>query len=114
MVSSCKISDDLQEDEEENLEENAARMLSSRFDPSCTGFSMKGSNGLSVFRSSSQSIVNRGLNSQLGSESASADTAVRVLRPRKQYKNKGSSRKRRHFYEILLGDVDACVKTFHI
>ncbi|KAG4382649.1 hypothetical protein AAZX31_14G117800 [Glycine max] len=107
LVSSCKISDDLQEDEEENLEENAARMLSSRFDPSCTGFSMKGSNGLSVFRSSSQSIVNRGLNSQLGSESASADTAVRVLRPRKQYRNKGNSRKRRHFYEILLGDVDA-------
>ncbi|RDY14776.1 hypothetical protein CR513_00097, partial [Mucuna pruriens] len=107
LVSSCKISDDLLEDEEENLEENAARMLSSRFDPSCTGFSIKGSNGLSFFRSSSQSIVNCGLKSQSGSESASADTAGRVLRPRKQYKNKGNSRKRRHFYEILLGDVDA-------
>ncbi|TKY58190.1 Histone-lysine N-methyltransferase ATX2 [Spatholobus suberectus] len=107
LVSSSKISDDLQEDEQENLEENAARMLSSRFDPSCTGFSIKGSNGLSFFQSSSQSIVNRSLKSQSGSESASADTAGRVLRPRKQYKNKGNSRKRRHFYEILLGDVDA-------
>ncbi|XP_014505007.1 uncharacterized protein LOC106765033 isoform X1 [Vigna radiata var. radiata] len=106
LVSSCKISDDLQEDEEENLEENAARMLSSRFDPSCTGFSTKGSNGLSFFQSSSQSIVNRDLKFQSGSESASADTDGRVLRPRKQYKSKGNSRKRRHFYEILLGDVD--------
>ncbi|KAG4931200.1 hypothetical protein AAZX31_17G192000 [Glycine max] len=106
LVSSSKISDDLQ-DEEENLEENAARMLSSRFDPSCTGFSMKGSNGLSFFQSSSQSIVNHSLKSPLGSESTSADTAGRVLRPRKQYKNKSNSRKRRHFYEILLGDVDA-------
>ncbi|KHN32895.1 hypothetical protein glysoja_047006 [Glycine soja] len=107
LVSSCKISDDLQEDEEENLEENAARMLSSRFDPSCTGFSTKCSNGLFFFGSSCQSIVNHGLKSKSGSESASADTAGRILRPRKQYKNKGSSRKRRHFYEILLGDVDA-------
>nr|KYP39251.1 hypothetical protein KK1_039461 [Cajanus cajan] len=106
LVSSCKISDDLQ-DEEENLEENAARMLSSRFDPSCTGFSNKGSNGLFFFQSSCQSIVNHGLKSQSGSESASADTDGRVLRPRKQYKNKGNSRKRRHFYEILLGDVNA-------
>ncbi|KAG4933960.1 Histone-lysine N-methyltransferase TRX1 [Glycine soja] len=106
LVSSCKIPGDLQ-DEEENLEENAARMLSSRFDPSCTGFSMKGLNGLPFFGSSSQSIVNRGLKSQSGSESASADTAGRILRPRKQYKNKGDSRKRRHFYKILLGDVNA-------
>jgi len=106
LVLSCKISDDLQEDEEENLEENAARMLSSRFDPSCTGFSTKGSNGLSFFQSSSQSIVNRDLKFQSGSESASADADGRVLRPRKQYKSKGNSRKRRHFYEILLGDVD--------
>ncbi|CAJ1972144.1 unnamed protein product [Sphenostylis stenocarpa] len=106
LVSNCKISDDLQEDEEENLEENAARMLSSRFDPSCTGFSIKGSNGLSYFQSSSQSVVNHGLKSQSGSESTSADTDGRVLRPRKQYKSRGNSRKRRHFYEILLGDVD--------
>ncbi|KAK7384788.1 hypothetical protein VNO78_30490 [Psophocarpus tetragonolobus] len=111
LVSSCKISDDLQEDvhedEEENLEENAARMLSSRFDPSCTGFSMKGSNGLSFFQSPGQSIVNHSLKTQSGSESTSADNAARVLRPRKQYKNKGNSRKRRHFYDILLADVDA-------
>ncbi|KAK7384789.1 hypothetical protein VNO78_30491 [Psophocarpus tetragonolobus] len=110
LVSSCKISDDLQdvqEDEEENLEENAARMLSSRFDPSCTGFSMKCSNGLPFFQSPSQSIVNHSLKIQSGSESTSADTAARVLRPRKQYKNKGNSRKRRHFYDILLADVGA-------
>ncbi|KAL9330916.1 hypothetical protein ACSQ67_000526 [Phaseolus vulgaris] len=106
LVSSSKISEDLQEDEEENLEENAARMLSSRFDPSCTGYSIKGSNGLSFFRSSDQNIVNRDLKFQSGSESASADSDGRVLRPRKQYKSKGNSRKGRHFYEILLGDVD--------
>lgn len=112
LIDSCKISDDLQEDDEENLEENAARMLSSRFDPSCTGFSsssksspLPSANGLSFLLSSSRNIVNRGSKSRSGSESASVDG--RVLRPRKQYKDKANSRKRRHFYEILLGDVDA-------
>ncbi|KAK7293598.1 hypothetical protein RJT34_16468 [Clitoria ternatea] len=112
LADSYKISDDLQEDEEENLEENAAMMLSSRFDPNCTGFSSNSkssvfpsANDLSFFLSPSQNIVNQGSKSQSGSESASGDTAGRVLRPRKQYKDKGNSRKRRHYYEILLGDV---------
>ncbi|KAJ6361433.1 hypothetical protein OIU78_001969 [Salix suchowensis] len=39
--TSIKISDVLHDEDEENLEENAAMMLSSRFDPSCTGFSSK-------------------------------------------------------------------------
>nr|XP_012570687.1 uncharacterized protein LOC101499788 isoform X2 [Cicer arietinum] len=111
---SRKISVELQEDDEENLEENAARMLSSRFDPSCTGFSSSGkssplpsANGLSFLLSSSRNIVNHGSKSRSGSESASVDTAGRNLRPRQQYKDKEKSRKRRHFYEILPGDVDA-------
>ncbi|KAJ1414079.1 Enhancer of polycomb-like, N-terminal [Sesbania bispinosa] len=96
LIDSCKISDDLQEDDEENLEENAARMLSSRFDPSCTGFSsssksspLPSANGLSFLLSSSRNIGNRGSKSRSGSESASVDTAGRTLRPRKQFKDKG-------------------------
>lgn len=108
---STKRPDGYPEDDEENLEENAARMLSSRFDPNCTGFSSntKGSlppaNGLSFLLSSGHDIVSRGL--KPGLESASVDAAGRVLRPRKQKKEKKSSRKRRHFYEILFGDLDA-------
>uniref|UniRef100_A0A2N9ERU2 Enhancer of polycomb-like protein n=2 Tax=Fagus sylvatica TaxID=28930 RepID=A0A2N9ERU2_FAGSY len=112
--NSIRLSDDSQEDDEENLEENAARMLSSRFDPSCTGFSsnskassLRSANGLSFLLSSGGDFVGRGSKSLSGSESASVDTAVRVLRPRKQHKEKGNSRKRRHFYEIFLGDLDA-------
>lgn len=112
--NSVRISDDLKEDDEENLEENAARMLSSRFDPSCTGFSssskaseLRSVNGLSFLLSSSQDFVGRGSKLLSGSESASGDTALRVLRPRKQRKEKGQSRKRRHFYEIFSGDLDA-------
>ncbi|CAL0323194.1 unnamed protein product [Lupinus luteus] len=105
LIDSCKLSHDLQQDEdEENLEENAARMLSSRFDPSCTGFSssskssrLPSANGLSYFLSSSENIVNHGSKSRLDSESASVDTAGRNLTPKK----------RRHFYDIPLRDVDA-------
>ncbi|KAM4074773.1 hypothetical protein ACB094_10G119400 [Castanea mollissima] len=111
--NSVRISDDSQEDDEENLEENAARMLSSRFDPSCTGFSsnskasaLRSADGLSFLLSSGGDFVGRGSRSLSGSESASVDTAVRVLRPRKQHKEKGQ-RKRRHFYEIFHGDLDA-------
>ncbi|TKY74667.1 Histone-lysine N-methyltransferase ATX2 [Spatholobus suberectus] len=113
LIDGSKISDYLREDEEENLEENAARMLSSRFDPNYTGFcssskpsTLPSSNGLSFLLSSSRNIDSCGSKSQSGSESASVDTAGRVLRPRKQYKEKGNSRKRRHFYEISLGDLD--------
>ncbi|KAE9588983.1 putative histone-lysine N-methyltransferase [Lupinus albus] len=105
VIDSCKLSDDLQQDEdEENLEENAARMLSSRFDPSCTGFSssskssrLPSANGLSFLPSSSENIVNHGSKSRLDSESASVDTAGRNLMPKK----------RRHFYDIPLANVDA-------
>ncbi|KAI9106910.1 hypothetical protein K1719_022438 [Acacia pycnantha] len=113
-INSIKISDELQEDEEENLEENAARMLSSRFDPSCTGFSsgsksstLAAENGLPFLLSSDQNHVCRGSKSLSGAELASVDPASRVLRPRNQHKEKGNSRKRRHFYEIFLGDLDA-------
>ncbi|XP_061346192.1 uncharacterized protein LOC133291873 isoform X2 [Gastrolobium bilobum] len=113
LIDDSKVSDYLQEDDEENLEENAARMLSSRFDPNCTGFcssskpsTLPSSNGLSFLLSSSRNIVSHGSKSRLGSGSASVDTAGRALRPRKQFKEKGNSRKRRHFYEILLGDMD--------
>ncbi|XP_043702346.1 uncharacterized protein LOC122652622 isoform X2 [Telopea speciosissima] len=82
--NSAKTCRDLQEDDEENLEQNAARMLSSRFDPSCTGFT--GNN-----KASSTSQSRNG----------------RVLRPRKQHKEKGFVRKRRHFYEIFSRDLDA-------
>ncbi|KAL2346816.1 hypothetical protein Fmac_000816 [Flemingia macrophylla] len=113
LIDDSKISDYLREDEEENLEENAARMLSSRFDPNYAGFcssskpsALPSSNGLSFLLSSSRNIDSCGSKSQSGSESASVDTAGRVLRPRKQYKVKRSSRKRRHFYELSLDDLD--------
>ncbi|XP_027353723.1 uncharacterized protein LOC113864327 [Abrus precatorius] len=113
LVDGGKISDYAREDDEENLEENAARMLSSRFDPNYAGVcssskppTLPSSNGLSFLLSSSRNIVSCGSKSPSGSESASVDTAGRVLRPRKQYNDKGNSRKRRHFYEISLGDLD--------
>ncbi|XP_057959274.1 uncharacterized protein LOC131151842 isoform X2 [Malania oleifera] len=109
-----KFCEDMLEDDEENLEQNAARMLSSRFDPNCTGFSSNrktlvspSDNGLSFLISSGRDFVGCGVNSAGGSESASLDAAGRVLRPRKQHKQKGLSRKRRHFYEILYRDLDA-------
>ncbi|OMO52352.1 hypothetical protein CCACVL1_29260 [Corchorus capsularis] len=109
-ANSC---DDFHEDDEENLEENAARMLSSRFDPSCTGFSSNNQvpqspseNGLSVLLSSGQNASSAS-KTLSGSESTSFDASGRVLRPRKRHKEKGNSRKRRHFYEIFSGDLDA-------
>ncbi|OIT33749.1 PREDICTED: uncharacterized protein LOC109205606 [Nicotiana attenuata] len=106
--------DSLDDDDEENLEQNAARMLSSRFDPSCTGFSSKSRSSaslsaerLSSLLTSGQDFVSREGNSLAGSESASVDTASRVLRPRQKFKARGISRKRRHFYEVLPKDLDA-------
>lgn len=110
--SSGKICNDSQD--EENLEENAARMLSSRFDPSCTGFSsnnkasaLQSVNGLSFLLSNGEDFVSHGSKSFSGSESPSVDTAGRLLRPRKQHGEKGNSRKRRHFYEVFFGDLDS-------
>ncbi|KAK4364958.1 hypothetical protein RND71_016316 [Anisodus tanguticus] len=106
--------DPLDDDDEENLEQNAARMLSSRFDPSCTGFSSKGRSSaslsterLSSLLTSGQDFVSREGNSLTGSESVSVDAANRVLRPRQKLNEKGISRKRRHFYEVLPRDLDA-------
>ncbi|KAJ7958704.1 Enhancer of polycomb-like [Quillaja saponaria] len=109
LLDNSKVCGDFQEDEE-NLEENAARMLSSRFDPSCTGFSSSSNppaNGLSFLLSSSRNLGSRAFKPLTGSKSPSVDAAGRVLRPRKQRKEKGKSRKRRHFYEIFFGDMDA-------
>ncbi|XP_039054843.1 uncharacterized protein LOC120197361 [Hibiscus syriacus] len=68
---------DVFQDDEENLEENAARMLSSRFNPCCTGFSSNNKvsvspseNGLSFLISSGQS-ASPGSKNLSGSESAS-------------------------------------------
>ncbi|KAE9609207.1 hypothetical protein Lal_00020075 [Lupinus albus] len=103
----------LREDDDVNLEENAAMMLSSRFDPNCTGFSssskaskLASTSGLHLPISSNRNIISHGSKSLLDSESASVEAANRALRPRNQLKEKGSSRKRRHFYELLLSDLD--------
>ncbi|XP_049376666.1 uncharacterized protein LOC125841560 [Solanum stenotomum] len=104
----------LNDDDEVNLEQNACMMLSSRFDPSCTGFSSKSRSSasqsaerLSSLLTSGQDFVSREGNSLTGSESVSVDTASRVLRPRQNLKERGISRKRRHFYEVLPRDLDA-------
>ncbi|KAL5559225.1 hypothetical protein UlMin_035436 [Ulmus minor] len=104
------------QDDEANLEENAAMMLSSRFDPSCTGFSSNSK--ASALQSASQSPLHlssgpefvgcgHGSKSVSGSESPSFDAAGMVLRPRKEGEEKRHPRKRRHFYEIFLADVDS-------
>ncbi|XP_062097881.1 uncharacterized protein LOC133803780 [Humulus lupulus] len=102
------------QEDEENLEENAAMMLSSRFDPNCTVFSLSNKataltsvDELSFLLSSDHDFVRSRSKSLSGSESPSNDTAGRVLRPRKQRKEKGHSRKRRHFYEFFSRDLDA-------
>ncbi|KAL1552451.1 hypothetical protein AAHA92_13246 [Salvia divinorum] len=103
---------DEDDDDEENLEQNAARMLSSRFDPSCTGFSSKKSSvsqkadGLLLSSSSARDSFTRRAKSFADGPSASADDHSRTLRPRRESAGKGVSRKRRHFYEILAQDLD--------
>ncbi|KAK1298275.1 hypothetical protein QJS10_CPB14g01172 [Acorus calamus] len=91
---STKFGEDPLEDDEENLEENAARMLSSRFDPSCTGFSPKSTNGSPFLQAAS---CRRDQGDSMG-------VTGRVLRPRR--KDKGFARKRRHFYEVCSRDMD--------
>ncbi|XP_074578296.1 uncharacterized protein LOC141834822 [Curcuma longa] len=102
-VNSVSVS---QDDDEENLEENAARMLSSRFDPNCTGFSAKRSKSATdsvKSLSCSQSDHERMKGSQ--GEACSIDSSGRTLRPRR-HNGKSFSRKRRHFYEVFLRDMD--------
>ncbi|KAL2548372.1 Enhancer of polycomb-like transcription factor protein [Forsythia ovata] len=100
--------------DEENLEQNAARMLSSRFDPSCTGFPSnkesivsRSTNGLSSVDYSARDLFSRESNSSTRLKSSSADPESVVLRPKKDHKGKNISRKRRHFYEILPKRLDA-------
>ncbi|XP_011081867.1 uncharacterized protein LOC105164793 [Sesamum indicum] len=113
-VSGSLFIDFLEDDEydEENLEQNAARMLSSRFDPSCTGFSAmrkssvsQTADGFSFQVSSARDTLRRQPHS-LGGESAAAYDRSRTLRPRREDKGKGMSRKRRHFYEIRPRDLE--------
>lgn len=99
-------------DPDDDLEQNAARMLSSRFDPSCTGFASKNrtlalssANGESLLEKPTADACNEGL--IIPSDPASTEAADRVLRPRRHQKGKGNSRKRRHFYEIHSDDMDA-------
>ncbi|XP_021746355.1 uncharacterized protein LOC110712204 [Chenopodium quinoa] len=105
---SSKICDDSLDDEE-NLEANAARMLSSRFDPSCTGFSSGGkssnlpsANGLSALTSSSRDLATAHANSRDEADIEVSDAEARVLRPREQQKGK-----RRRFYEVFSRDLDS-------
>ncbi|KAI3506516.1 hypothetical protein L1887_28877 [Cichorium endivia] len=92
----CDLDLDLDLDPDDDLEQNAARMLSSRFDPSCIGFASK--NRTSALESVSEKPTS--------SDPDNTDRVLR-LRPRRQQKGKGISRKRRHFYEVHSDDMDA-------
>ncbi|KAH9602929.1 hypothetical protein KSS87_023277 [Heliosperma pusillum] len=102
------------QDDEENLEANAARMLSSRFDPSCTMFSSGGkisresfANGVSPTNSSNCKFDITHPTSLAESNAASSDGEARALRAMDQQKGKSVSRKRRHFYEVPSRDFDS-------
>ncbi|KAL0726473.1 hypothetical protein Bca4012_022566 [Brassica carinata] len=110
--SSGRISKVSQEDDEENLEANAARMLSSRFDPNCTQFPSNpitpGSPSASRLNPLSSGKNSAAPQSELfSSKSVSDDPDDRLLRPRRQLDGKSKVRKRRHFYEISFSDVDS-------
>ncbi|CAA0838541.1 Enhancer of polycomb-like transcription factor protein [Striga hermonthica] len=95
------LDDEDDEDDEENLEGNAARMLSSRFDPSCTGYSSK------MKLSASQRATELNGNSvSLKVEATSGGDNLRSLRPKRGNNGIVVSKKRRHFYEVLGQDVD--------
>ncbi|CAM8892335.1 unnamed protein product [Rhodiola kirilowii] len=100
----------LLDDEEENLEQNAARMLSSRFNPDLTGFfgdRRDSSNECSFEQSTRAGFTIHGQSAMDESDSAVDDTGI-VLRPRKELKARSLSRKRRHFYEVMSEDLDPC------
>ncbi|CAH8378107.1 unnamed protein product [Eruca vesicaria subsp. sativa] len=110
--SSGRISKVSQEDDEENLEVNAARMLSSRFDPNCTHFPSNpvtpGSPSTSRLNPLSSGKNSADAQSELfSSKCVSDDPDDRLLRPRSQLDGKREVRKRRHFYEISFSDVDS-------
>ncbi|KAL5729371.1 hypothetical protein ACHQM5_002339 [Ranunculus cassubicifolius] len=101
----------------ENLhedEENAARMLSSRFDHSCTAFSgNEAASASEPVNVSSSGLSHHGdYANSLSKHSAhleanDSDGAGRILRPRRTEKHRRYTRKRRHYYEILSSDVNA-------
>ncbi|GJT46642.1 enhancer of polycomb-like protein [Tanacetum coccineum] len=93
-------------DPDDDLEQNAARMLSSRFDPSCTGFASK-SRTLTLSSVNGDCPPEKPTDNVGGENDTSADAAERVLRPRRHQKGKGDPRKTRHFYEIDAVDMDA-------
>ncbi|CAI9759663.1 unnamed protein product [Fraxinus pennsylvanica] len=100
--------------DEESLEQNAAMMLSSRFDPSCTGcpsnkkpIVSQSTNGFSSVDYSARDLFNQKSNSSTHLESASANPESGVLGQKKDHKGKKNLRKRRHFYEILPKGLDA-------
>ncbi|XP_051129988.1 uncharacterized protein LOC127250651 [Andrographis paniculata] len=119
-ISDKVVSDfDEDDDDEENLEQNAARMLSSRFDPSCTGFPSKRKVSASqkaiespVRESSTLDSLSQQANSSGGvdvapvGDDSKADDQSRALRPRKEDKGKGEPRKRRHFYDVPAKDLE--------
>ncbi|XP_022892862.1 uncharacterized protein LOC111407539 isoform X2 [Olea europaea var. sylvestris] len=99
--------------DEESLEQNAARMLSSRFDPNCTGYPSnkksivsQSTNEFSSLDYPDRDLFSRESNSSTHLESASADLENGVLRKKKDQRGKNNSRKRRHFYEILPEGLD--------
>lgn len=89
------------DDDEDNLEQNAARMLSSRFDPSYAGFSHSRVASPNLSKESSLVLSQR---NSVGS-SAEMNGTSRVLRPRK-HGGRGFVRKRRHFYEVRSNNMD--------
>ncbi|EPS72092.1 hypothetical protein M569_02665, partial [Genlisea aurea] len=91
------------DDDEENLEKNAAKMLSSRFDPNFTGFSSKRRH--SAPRKGGRSSFHSALAQKVANADC-ADDKGRAMRPRGDDNDKGAIRRRRHFYEILPGDLD--------
>uniref|UniRef100_A0A7N0UTD4 Enhancer of polycomb-like protein n=1 Tax=Kalanchoe fedtschenkoi TaxID=63787 RepID=A0A7N0UTD4_KALFE len=97
----------LLEEEEENLEQNAARMLSSRFNPDLTGFSGERKDSINdlAVQQSTRGFVNHSQSAMDESDPALEDNGI-VLRPRKELKAKSLSRKRRHFYEVMFEDLD--------
>ncbi|XP_073110999.1 uncharacterized protein [Elaeis guineensis] len=100
------FSGDFQDDDDENLEQNAARMLSSRFDPRCTGFSRN--RMVPTTESATRSSLVQSFHQNLQDpviEASPVDAAGRVLRPRKR-NGKSFVRKRRHFYEVCSKDMD--------
>ncbi|CAN8327033.1 unnamed protein product [Cochlearia groenlandica] len=109
--TSGRISKVLPEDDEDNLEVNAARMLSSRFDPNSAQFPSNPvtHDSPSASRLHPESCSKKSVDppSELfSSKCVSDDTDDRMLRPRRKHDGKGKVRKRRHYYEVLFTDVE--------